>query len=953
VSVDRAAVSTKRTAVSTGRAAASASTGRRPRTPSAAARRGTILRSLGASTLLLGRRRARRDAPLLVGWIALLCLAALLALAVPRLVLDTVDRGARAAVAEVGSAADLLLRAGVGDRSTSPQLVTLAELDELALLVPQNLPAALSRVTGTPSTSVQSPTVRMVREDGGASDVRVEGQFALLGGDQQRGLTLVEGRLPAESAEGDGIEVVVSSEAADVASLAVGSVLGATATVSTTVGPPASVSARVVGIVASTQPATADRCAPEWCDLPLMWAPDLTDSRGGGSKAEVVLLTSAAGVASVQPLFLDPLPATIRLPLRAERFTGAIVDQVIAETDRLEASSASLSEGSTASVDVRTDFPEAMRPFGDRAAASVAQMSLMIAGLFGAVTAALLLIGGLLVRRRLADLSLERARGASLGSIALRGLAESAALAVVGIGAGVALAALLVPGKLSDPWPLVVVCAFAVLAPPTQALLVARAAWSGRRQPANRRDRQQLAARARGRRIVLEAAVVLLAVAALASVRARGLVEARTDGTDPLLAAAPLLLAVAVTAVVLRVQPLAVRAATAIASRARGAVGLLGAAHAERSVAVLPLLALTLCAALVVGGSLIVQTVREGQVAASWERVGADARVEGLIAGDAADAARDAPGVDAASAVLSRSAVEVDSGAASAPATVVAVDGGFAKVAALLPAGAAPGQADLDRLAAASGSADTLPVLVDRRLAARVDVGEAVLVLDDERIPLRVVATFDGGPDGYLADPFVYADLGALGALLPEPPAADTLLVMGQGAGAAAQKVDGATEVVTRAEWLDERREQPLVQGVDRMTQLIIAAVALLAALALVTTVASGARSRSRSLSLLRTLGVPRRFGWVLALAELAPLVVAALLGGTAAGAGILVVVGPALGLRILAGGVGEPALHLDIWTVVSVIAGCLALAAVAIVVDIVAHRRDRPGEVLRVGETS
>jgi putative ABC transport system permease protein len=137
------------------------------------------------------------------------------------------------------------------------------------------------------------------------------------------------------------------------------------------------------------------------------------------------------------------------------------------------------------------------------------------------------------------------------------------------------------------------------------------------------------------------------------------------------------------------------------------------------------------------------------------------------------------------------------------------------------------------------------------------------------------------------------------------------------------------------------------------MTQLVVAAVALLAALALVTTVASGGRSRSRSLSLLRTLGVPRRFGWVLALAELAPLVVAALLGGAAAGAGILVVVGPALGLRILAGGVGEPALHLDIWTVVSVIAGCLALAAVAIVVDIVAHRRDRPGEVLRVGETS
>ena len=950
-------MSVKRTAVSTRRTAVSVPNGRRPRTPSPRARRGTILRSLTASTLLLARRRTRRDAPLLVGWIALLCLAALLALAVPRLVLDTVDRGARAAVAEIGSSADLVLRAGVGDRKTSPQLVSLAELDELSRLVPQNLPDALGRVAGAPTISVQSPSLRVVREAGAASDVRIDAQFALLGADQQRGLTLVDGKLPAESVDGSEIEVVVSSEAADVASLTIGSVLGATAPVPTTVGPTATLTARVVGIVQSTESETAGRCASEWCDLPTMWAPNVSESQAGGSTAEVILLTSPAALEQVKTIFLDPLPATIRVPLRAELFTSAVVDQVIVETDRLEASAASLSEGSTASVDARTDFPEAMRPFGDRAAASVAQMSLMIAGLFGTVAAVLLLIGGLLVRRRSADLGLERARGASLGAVAVRGLAESVALAVVGVGAGVALAQLLVPGMISDPWPLVVVCAFAVFAPPIQALLVARAAWSGTKQPANRRDRQRLVGRARGRRIVFEAAIVLLAVAALASVRTRGLVEARTDGTDPLLAAAPLLLAVAVTVVVLRLQPLAVRAATAVAARARGAVGLLSAAHAERSVAVLPLLALTLCAALVVGGSLIVQTVREGQVAASWERIGADVRVEGAINADAADDLRDAPGVDAASAQLSRTGIEVDSGAASAPATVIAVDDGFSQVAALLPAGAAPGRADLDSLAAASASAsasgDTLAVLVDERLAARVDVDEAVLVFDDERIPLRVVATFDGGPDGYLADPFVYVDLAALGAMLPDPPVADTLLVMGPGAAAAAQTVDGATEVVTRAEWLDARRDQPLVQGVDRMTQLVVGAVALLAALALVTTVALGGRSRSRSLSLLRTLGVPRRFGWVLALAELTPLVVAALLGGAAAGAGILIVVGPALGLRILAGGVGEPALYLDVWTIAGVVAGCLVLAAVAIVVDIVAHRRDKPGEVLRVGETT
>jgi putative ABC transport system permease protein len=143
------------------------------------------------------------------------------------------------------------------------------------------------------------------------------------------------------------------------------------------------------------------------------------------------------------------------------------------------------------------------------------------------------------------------------------------------------------------------------------------------------------------------------------------------------------------------------------------------------------------------------------------------------------------------------------------------------------------------------------------------------------------------------------------------------------------------------------------VQGVDRMALISVVAVALLAAVALATTVAAGGRSRSRSLSLLRTLGVQRGFGWVLALAELLPLVVAALVGGALAGAGILVAAGPALGLRLLTGGIGDPSLRVDPATVVLVVAGSLVLCAIAIVADVVAHRRDRPGEVLRVGETT
>jgi putative ABC transport system permease protein len=926
---------------------------RRRRPSSAGARRGTALRSLAGSTGLLVRRRARRDAPLLVGWLALLCLAALIAVAVPRLVLDTVDRGARAAVTEVGAEADVVVRAQVGDPNISADYTSLAQVAEIARRLPGNLPAGLAGVSGAPSVSVLSPGIRLTRALDDPDAARVEAQFGLLGPYQLDDLTLVEGRLPAEPTGGSEIEVVVSREAAEAASLTTGTVLDAPAPSVTTGAPDDAVTARVVGIVASARPASATRCAPEWCDLPTMWAPDLRDSRTRGTVVQLTLLTTAEGLALVQPLSFDPLAASVRLPLHPERFTNALVTTVIDETDSLEANAGFLAAGVGATVDVRTDFADAMRSYGDRAAASVAQMSLMIASLFGAVAVVMLLVSGLIVGRRSADLALERARGSSLGSVVVRGLAESLVLAAVGLGAGVAVAALVMPGPFVDPLPLALVCAIAVLAPALRAALVTREAWSGRRQPANRRDRQQIAGRARARRVVLEVTVVVLAVASLASVRSRGLVEARTDGTDPLLAAAPLLLAVALTIVVLRVQPLAVRAAAAIAVRSRGAVGVLGAAHAQRAVAVLPLLALTLSVGLLLTGSLMVQTVREGQDDASWQRIGADARAEGVFDASTAEEARSEPGVAAASAQLVLTSVGVDSGAASALTTMVAVDSDFASVAGRLPPGIVPDAASLDALAAAPTTDDSLPVLIDARLAERVDTDRLVVVIEQDRITALVVGTFDGGPDGYLDAPFVYADLDTLTERLDEQLPASTLLVMGEGAAAAVASAADTTQVASRVDWLAERREQPLVQGVDRMTQLSAAAVALLAAIALITTVASGSRSRSRSLSLLRTLGVRRGFGWLLAVAELAPLVVAALVGGAVASAAILFTVAPAIGLRILAGGLAEPALSVDAVTVVLVVVGGLALCAAAIVVDVVAHRRDRPGDVLRVGETT
>jgi putative ABC transport system permease protein len=148
---------------------------------------------------------------------------------------------------------------------------------------------------------------------------------------------------------------------------------------------------------------------------------------------------------------------------------------------------------------------------------------------------------------------------------------------------------------------------------PVQTVLLVRGTWVGRKVPANRSDRVDLERRARVRRIAVELTVVALAVAAFVSIATRGLLETQTDGVDLLLASAPLLLAATITIIVLRVYRLPLTLGIAAGRRSIGALGLLAAVRAQRSIAVLPLLALTLAVALAVGGGLLASTVSAGR----------------------------------------------------------------------------------------------------------------------------------------------------------------------------------------------------------------------------------------------------------------------------------------------------------------------------------------------------
>lgn len=899
------------------------------------------LNSLFAFAGTLGASRGRRDAGLLATFVAVLATALFLAIALPQLVLSALDAGARQAVANAGRQADILIAVDVGEPRSQPGLVSPETVVQLAEKIPNRLPAWMTRLYPDTYVTILSPKATIRKEDveGGS---RTSAQLGLLTPDAVDAMTLVDGSLPSTGRVGDRteIEVLVSREAAEAASLTVGDVLefseaGGVAVV-----------AVISGIVEPI-----DETALRWHDLPTVWSPSQS---GPGAPVTLTFLTDAAGVTVAETLFADSFTGFVRIPADADAFSSALIAPVVREIGGLRIDPSAIVGDTGAKLVVRSGFDTAMLDYPDRARSAVAQMLVLIAGVLGVASAVLLLLSRLVVERRAGELSLERARGASVASIAVRSLLEtivlSATAAAVGLGAAIALwgfAAVSSPGVAP-------VLAVGVLGWPVQAVfLILRADRRGRRSAANRVDRMEKQRQGRSRRLVVEAFILVVALAALYAVRTRGLLQTRTDGVDPLLAAAPMLLAIAVTVVVLRVYPVVVRLAMRIGRSSRGPLGTLGAMQAERALAVLPLGAITLAISLVVTGGLLVETVRSGQADASWERTGAEARVQGEFTdADVAAVAR-ANGVTAATGVLTIGETRAAVGAELTSVTLLAVDPSYDQVISRLPAAAGvTASSDVSALFEPTAEGESVPILVDRSLARRL-TGDIILTVAGETretVDAHVVGTFEGAEGGYARTPFIYIDRAALSKQIEFAIDADTLLVMGPGAAAAVKDVEG--ETFTRATWLLERNKQALVAGVNQVMLASTGAVALLALIGFVASVLAGSRSRRRSLSLLRTLGMDSRLGWWLALSELAPIVIAAVIGGVVAGVAAIVILGPSFGLETLTGGAQPPALAIAPWVIYAVAAGAVVLALVAMLVEVVAHRRDRISDVLRVGES-
>lgn len=907
--------------------------------------RGAVLPVLAAMRVLMVRG-VRRDLPLLAAWWVVVTLAVLVAVGSSRFATGVLDAAAREAVRDAGRGADVVVTIDQGHVHSALTYAAdpTAEMDLPALrgVVGQ---AAVVALAGRPT--------QVLAIDGTAPRDDVTARPALLDDAAAARVRVIAGTLPVPAPEAAvvdpadaaaGFAVAVSEAHARAAGLEVGDVLLLPSPPSVVPGvEPPPVRVEVVAVVAPV-----DAADVAWTDAGALWTTP-------GANEPLALLAPPATAEDLDRALGEVALAVVRVVVDPERFTAAVAEDVLVDLETLSVGADGvLPPHLVARSSVRTGLGDALSAYVPAARAATAQLAVPTTGAVGAGGVVLVLLARLLVDRRRAVIELERARGAAVGTVVLRLAFEALVVTAAAVAAGLGALAWLLPGA-TPVGALGAVVATAVLATPAWGGVLARRAWSGVREPANRRDRARLARRRAGARLVGEATVLALAGGAAVALRGRGLLQTTTEAVDPFLAAAPLLIALAATLVVLRVYPWPVRAVMALARRSAGALGVVGTTRAHRALAPLPLLALTLATSVGVAGVVLVGTVRTGQVAASWLRVPADVVVTADDVGRVAATIATAPGVTAVATADLVPDASGDLGNREITVSVLAIDAAYAESMADVPE--AGDLTALAQLADAQVPDGVVPAVVDEGLAGRIGERGLSVSVHGHRVQVQVVGTTTHAPHGLAPGPFVFVPLDAMvdDNLQPIPPTiawahGPGAAVAAEGAVAQAQPANGT--VLARLDWLADRRSTSLVSGVERALVVGAGVAALLAAVAMAATALASSRDRGRTLALLRTLGMRPGLGWWLALVELAPVVVAATGAGALAGVAVVRLLGAALGLDVLVGGPDMPTVVVDPAALAWVAGAAVALLLVAVAVDVVAHRRDRLSDVLRVGET-
>ncbi|MET8702040.1 hypothetical protein ABZW10_24675 [Kitasatospora sp. NPDC004723] len=779
-------------------------------------------------------------------------------------------------------------------------------------------------------------------------------------------VTLAEGSWPGTPVPGEPVPIAISRDAADTMGIRLGAVLRTGSSSLDDEAP----RAEVVGILRVN-----DHNDPYWTDLPCPDRACLNFLRRQGKLParywRTAGLVDGTALEQVRTWQLGAQDFW-RLPVGVDRLRAdrlAETDQALASYLTGATANTLANETQRPGLRMTSPLPVLFRQATARREAAASLATIGPAGLVGVGAVVLCLAAALTGDRRLAELRLLQARGASRTGAVRRLLGEGAVTVLPAAAVATALALWLLP---TPRWGTAVLAAtavalFSLLAFPLRAARL----WS-RARPGGRR-----------RRLVAELAVLALTAAAVTEVRRRG-VATTEEGADPLLVVAPLLLALTGGLLLARLQPLPLGALGRIAARRPGAVGFLGLARAARGTgerkgpSVLPLLALLLAVTTAGFGATVLGAVDTARVHAARISVGGDASVLvpiGVTVPPAfAEAAAALPGIRASTPVWADTEVFVLGGDdATRIFAVVAEPAAYAEISRSL----GRGTFDPVALSGDTGGPDAaVPALLSTTLAKQLgpEATHRLRLPSGGELPIATTGTVDATPalqgDDRL---FVVLPAGPAAALAPELGRPNLWLATGSVDQDALRRLvreriasgdertaptpdgqdalpDGYT-VCTSAAVTAELGDDPLQDSAARLFWTAVIGAGALALLAALLTLVRAAPERTALLARLRTMGLRPRQGLALILIETLPQTVAAAVGGGLVAVGAVALLGPAFDLSILVGAETPRGLPVDVPPVLLQTLGLAALVSAGVVAEaLVAGRRQIATE-LRAGD--
>lgn len=754
--------------------------------------------------------------------------------------------------------------------------------------------------------------------------------------DSEEQIVVTEGRLPAAAQPGSvDVEVVLSENTAREMEWAIGD----SRTIDGFRGP---TRFTLVGLFVAADPGS-----DYWQHVVSIIDPNIFDD---GNLPRVVTGTAFAHPASLAVAYEFSSAQTTQtwFPTIVDDMGAADAAELVAALRRITAAPQAVGSAE-GGVGIRSFSYEA--PVAAEIEVALAQqnstlgiVAMLAAGPIGVAVAVLVLGCRLILEGRRQSARLLSARGASLTQLRSLFAAEGILTGLLPGLAGAAIAAAIGVAVFgAAPPPVAFVPALLVAILPLVILMVLAPTV------VERRARTDLGRRSRRWRLILEGTTLGLAVIALVLLFIRGY----SSGVDPLLAATPLLLALVACLVTLRLYPLPL---AAILARSRSAAGLdtfLGSARAlrEPAIGLTPVLALVVGVSVAVSSGILLSVLQTGVADAARAQIGADLRVMGgLFLDDDLESVQGVDGVEDATGISGASSTQLEVDGRTRGTSVFIVDAAaLSRVQGEGPGMLPPGVS----LAPVPG--EPMPIIASRASAA--DIADAD-ELSIEGIDARLAGVVEGpvpigGREKWIAIDQSYAadvlgiDPSDRFLLIAVSPDADPLAVR-EGVRAVlgpTVRIDVPQDIVAAVE------RSPATGGLRAALLTATAAAGLLSALAVVMTLTLAARARARTLALLRSLGAPRRSASALALWEIGPPAIAAVLAGSLFGAVVPLVVMAAVDLRPFTGSPAAPAYVLDPVMLALTVGGFVALAGVFTALALLATRRVRATSALRTVE--